>query len=102
MIKTKRCRACGKEKDISEFGSNAYRPDHLNTECRECRRKQYREKHGGVTYALRNFGTNEIIDEVVRRAKIYDLLEELPEEDITKYLENLGYVIIYHQLEEEQ
>lgn len=90
----KRCRQCGKEKDISEFGSNARNADGLHSECRDCRRQEYRDRHGGLKHALRNFRTDEIIDEVVRRAKIYDLLDELPPEDIAKYLETQGYTVV--------
>lgn len=94
MTYKKRCRVCGKEKDISEFGKSTYRTDGCQTECHECRRRAYYKQLGGTSYALRRFSTNEIIDEVVRRATIYDLLSELPEEDVVKYLQNIGYAVV--------
>ena len=45
---TKKCKTCGKEKPLSEFGKSVQTKDGLNYTCRDCcnkRAKAYREKN---------------------------------------------------------
>lgn len=65
--KTKVCRLCHKELPLSAFGLNRRNGDGLQTECRECRHRQYYLSRGGAAAALQRFSTAELEAEIARR-----------------------------------
>lgn len=65
----KRCWACARVLPVAAFGKNCRNADGLHSECRECRRKAWRDKHGGLPHALRAFTTDELAEELSRRSQ---------------------------------
>lgn len=48
-METKKCKACGKELPLSEFGKNKSIKDGHDNKCKSCRRKLRENSSGGVT-----------------------------------------------------
>ncbi len=92
--KKKRCSQCGREKPLTDFARNVGRHDGLDHVCRECRRQDYQNAHGGVQRALRKFTDAELIGEVLRRDKSYKVLESIDGADIVAYLAQLGFSVV--------
>ncbi len=92
--KKKRCSQCGREKPLAGFARNVGRHDGLDHVCRECRRQNYQDEHGGVQRALRKFTDAELIGEVLRRDKSYKVLESIDGADIVAYLAQLGFSVV--------
>lgn len=72
----KRCSHCGKIKPLTEFARNCLRPDGRTLNCYECRRREYRDAHGGLRRALRRFATDELQQELNRREAETDRAEK--------------------------
>ena len=48
-METKKCKACGKELPLSEFGKNKSIKDGHDNKCKSCRKKLRENPSGGVT-----------------------------------------------------
>lgn len=88
----KTCACCGKEKDSSEFSPDDSRKDGLNRVCRQCRSMKRRKRCGNAARALRFFTDGELIEDLLRRKSVYDLLDSVNKRDIANYMHERGYV----------
>lgn len=63
----KKCAKCGRELPLDSFHRNTMTADGRYSICKECRRREYYEQHGGHTKLLRHFSTEELREEIARR-----------------------------------
>ena len=73
-METKKCKACGKELPLSEFGKNKSIKDGHDNKCKSCRKKLRENSSGGVTqqgvkatFKMSDFEDNMLFAELRRR-----------------------------------
>ena len=72
----KKCTRCGRLLPLSHFHRDKISEDGHYYVCKECRRKYYSDQHGGVAHLLRHFTTEELEQELARRAALADTKTE--------------------------
>ena len=63
----KKCTRCGRLLPLSQFHRDKISEDGHCTVCKDCRRKNYYDQHGGLAHKFRNATTEEMERELARR-----------------------------------
>ena len=87
-METKVGHICHRRLAIALFGLHICRKDGHQDVCRECRHRMYLEKNKHRVRALSHYPDDEMVDELVRRGKVYSLLHCMDRNDIQHFLQN--------------